>query len=698
VSGIDTAIAEKDVARLKQKYGPIEQRIHQFQKDILGHYGKDLFTPEIRDQWTKEAHASLHRVMDYGDDAMLPKGSLEPKQPFHKAKGSKRKIIPASESDVKNLSMLVMNAKKNESILQYKKGVEKGELPGKIKESKNKAIPEEMIEDLGLDPDNLALAETLYNQSRKDAFTPKDGRIKGWENGVPFEIEVPGDVYETFTSLSPADTGTITNILKSASRIMSKGITLEPIKHLSIFGRDAWSSLIYSKTGSNPLSIVRALTDIYKDTESWKKFKAMGGEQYASRMLSRADRVESVEKLLKVESPNVTIVPFKKFGDFLSKHSSNLVASVPFAEYQRALKKFGDTPEGRTKALIESKSVSYDPNKKGSSKLVKAMANVQPFFNVMLQEPYMIAKNMKRPLFWAKGAVGITIPSLIMKIINDGNPDYDDLSPISKTMFMHFYTPAGHFAVPAPWLLGALFKGVPEAFYDTVKNEGGEAWHGLYSYVASQMAGTWNPIITGVYEQTSNKTLPSPGAIAFSPFIEQERRAPPVVPRKLENLPPEQQYTSKTSQLARWWGALWKASPVKVERLIKTFGGGVAGDTLALIDEIAYASGLADDLRPEQSMQNNFIISKILSDNTPTHTKYTEQFYSELEKSRIAKQRDQPNDNKRLNDYNTKISALLKKYVQIEKQDIDRSKKKQQLQDYQKKINALYKEAVTQSR
>lgn len=267
-SGIDTSKAQADVARLKQKYGPVDQRLRDFQKRTLEHYGKDIFTPETREMWTKESHASLYRVMDYGKDAILKEGSLQPTKWWHKAVGSGRKILPPSESDIQNISMLVTNSKKNDSIVQYKKLVEQGRLPGKIVKSKNKEMPSKMMEDLEINPENSQLAEQIYNQSRKDAFTPENGRIRGWENGKPFEIEVPQDVYETFSSLAPSDTGMFTQLFKSTNNLMSRGIVLEPRKFISIVGRDALSSLIYSKTGSNPLSIVRALTDIYKDTKS----------------------------------------------------------------------------------------------------------------------------------------------------------------------------------------------------------------------------------------------------------------------------------------------------------------------------------------------------------------------------------------------------------------------------------------------
>jgi hypothetical protein len=489
-----------------------------------------------------------------------------------------------------------------------------------------------------------------------------------------------------------------TDIFRATNNLMSKGIVLEPTKFVSIFGRDALSSLIYSKTGANPISIVRALTDIYKDTHAWNQFKSLGGEQYASRLMTRVERVAKIESLLKAERPNAILIPFKKLSSFLKTHSQNLVASVPFAEYQRAVKKFGDTPSGRLQALIEAKSVTYDPTKKGSSKNIKNAANFFPFFNVMLQEPAMIAKNLKRPQFIAKGIVGLTLPSLLLKMYNEGNPDYDDMNPILKASCWHFYTEDGHYALPIPWLLGATFKAAPEVLYDMLKGEGGDSFKGLTSYVASQLSGSFPPIVQAAVEQSTNHSLPSPVGLAMMPFTNVEKRAPPVVPKRLENLPPEQQYTSKTSQLARLYGSMWKVSPVKVERLIKTFGGGVASDVLAIIDEIAYQTGLAEDLRPEQGAKNYLLLGKFLYENTPSNTKYTNEFYSLLEQSKTEKQRGNENDYKILSPYTPRISKLFKQYRDIESQKIDGKIKKEKLQSIQKDINALYKEAVLKTK
>lgn len=79
-SGIDTQKATETVAKLKQKYGPIDQRIHDYQRGVVDTYGKDMLTPEARKQWAQESHASLYRAMDYGKDAAVTEGSLNPKK------------------------------------------------------------------------------------------------------------------------------------------------------------------------------------------------------------------------------------------------------------------------------------------------------------------------------------------------------------------------------------------------------------------------------------------------------------------------------------------------------------------------------------------------------------------------------------------------------------------------------------------
>ncbi len=707
-TGVDTAIAKQDVARLQSKYEPIDKRIREFQQATITHYGKDLLGKDLIKKFNENYYSPLYRVMDSGKDSILKTGSLAPKKPFFKFEGSTRKIVPPSESDPFNASMLISNARKNDSVLAYLEKVQKGELPGKIRKGKQSPIPEGIKKSLEIDPELEALAETLYNQTRREGFTPEENVIRCWKDGNAIDIEVPEDIYKVFKTAGPEQMGTLAKALSAINRLFSKGISLEPRKFLSIYARDALSSLIYSRTGSNPISIVEALADIQGDTEIYKQFKAMGGDIYASRLATRIDRAYKVDDLITPGKEGI-LVPFEKMFSFFKKYSDKLneiSMSIPLAEYKRALAFYGDTPEGRIVAAMEARRVTYDPTRKGASKLVRGIGNFTPFWNVSLQDMAMLPQNLKNKETWIKGFLAITLPTLALMFYNDGNPDYDSLTPVDKAAFWHMYTPMGHIRVPIPWLLGTVFKVQAEFFYNIVKNlkeqgnqRGKEAWQGLYENFIGNVSGSLPPILQNYIELSTGKSPASPVGL----LLGVESKAPDVIPRRLQDFPPELQYTSKTSQLAKWFGEKWGVSPIKIERSFKTYTGLLGADALALADEIAYQSGLSTDKRPEQREKNYLLLGNFVSENTPTRTKYQTQFYEFLsEKTRQTKARtvipeygDAALDEVDLFAWNREISSAFKEIRRIEEDpDISSKDKKLQIEEQQKEINSKYKEAV----
>lgn len=687
-TGVDTVAAQQEVAKLGKKYEPVDKKIREFQKATIREYGKDLLGPELIQNWNSDYYSPLYRVMDYGPNAVLKAGSLEPKQPFYKMKGSTRKIIPPSESDVQNVSLLITNARKNDSILQYKKLVEQGKLPGKVRKGSNDKAPKNMVKDLGIDPKQRKLADQLYSQTRKDAHTPSKNVLRGWEEGKPFEIEVPDDIYNVFQTFVPQSQGIIPRVFQSMNRLFSKGISKEPRKMLSILLRDRLSSLIYSRTNTRPVSAIEALSDIYGEKEIYKEFLSLGGDVYAARLGTRIDRANKIEDLI-TPGHQGKIISFKRISDLYNK-IENMSLAVPYAEYKKGIKKYGNTPEGRLMAAIEARKVTYDPTRKGGSKIVSELGNYIPFWNVSLQEFSQMGQGMKRLDFWMKGLLGVSLPSLLLKMINEDNPDYQALTPEDKAAFWHIYSGNDHYRIPIPWLLGTLFKNGAEAFFDLAKGRGGEGWQGLYANFVENLTGSVPSLLQAFIQGTTGKTAPSPiGLIAGT-----ESRAPDVVPKRVQHLPPEQQYTNRTSYLAKKFGQFWGVSPAKVETITKTMGGLVAADALALVDEIAYATGLEKDKRPEQREKNYLLLGHFVSDNTPSRTKYQQKFYEHLDKQNRSKAAGEKVGKVNLSKYNSEISKLFKKMREIEDSDINPKEKKQRMTQLQKQINQKYKEAV----
>ena len=197
--------------------------------------------------------------------------------------------------------------------------VGEGKLPGRIKAGKPNPMPEEAFESLGLDSEMKPIAEQLYQQTRNEAFTPEKNIIRGWKNGKPIDIEVPEEIYNVFASMNPQQRGPVTKMFGAVNRLFSKSISMEPRKFLSIASRDALSSLIYSKTGSNPISVFEALSDVWNGSPVYKEFLAMGGDLYAARLAERIDRAKTIDEL---------ITPGKKASSCLLKRWVNTSVSM----------------------------------------------------------------------------------------------------------------------------------------------------------------------------------------------------------------------------------------------------------------------------------------------------------------------------------------------------------------------------------
>jgi len=206
------------------------------------------------------------------------------------------------------------------------------------------------------------------------------------------------------------------------------------------------------------------------------------------------------------------------------------------------------------------------------------------------------------------------------------------------------------------------------------KDRGGEAWESLYNNFVQNVTGMVPVLLQAFSEATLGKSLPSPLGV----ILGTESNAPDVVPRRLQHLPYDKQYTSKTSHLARKFGELFGVSPVKVEKIAKTIGGLVVADGLALIDEIGYQTGFIEDLRPEQRENNYLLLGHFVSDSTPSRTKQANEFYRKLDEEK----RKGSALGKTLSSYNSKISAKFRKLREIESSKvINPASKRQQMKN-----------------
>src|SRR5690606_31802596 len=121
------------------------------------------------------------------------------------------------------------------------------------------------------------------------------------------------------------------------------GLTLSPDKFFSIAARDAWTAMLYSKSGVMPVDTARAVAEILGDSQMYKQFKFDGGDSYSGRLSSRMDRSAKVEDLM-TKGKEGPVVSVDKVFEYLKKYEKTLgdiSIAVPFAEYTRAIEKYG---------------------------------------------------------------------------------------------------------------------------------------------------------------------------------------------------------------------------------------------------------------------------------------------------------------------------------------------------------------------
>jgi hypothetical protein len=159
------------------------------------------------------------------------------------------------------------------------------------------------------------------------------------------------------------------------------------------------------------------------------------------------------------------------------------------------------------------------------------------------------------------------------------------------------------------------------------------------------------PISGDVRKKTLGRDL-ALGAVsalnpAFKEGIEQlanldTYRKTPIVPRNLQDVEPRYQYTPNTSEMAKRLGEKLNVSPLRIEHLIRSFGGGV-GEAAMSAGDLAFKAAkgrmpLEGDEQLGKLPVVGSIIRRFVGGNADeVLNRKTQDFYDTMEKSREAR-------------------------------------------------------------
>ena len=551
--------------------------------------------------------------------------------------------------------------------------------------------------------------------------------------GKPVKLRVENpEVFKALVGMGPEESNFVMDIVGSLSKATKYGATgpLAPLFAAKSLTVDVAQAIIQSK---NPLAHLYDLTHsiassianklpegtpgVDKLRELAQDFSRTGGEYSAALM---GDRVlqESVGGILRQPylSPKglgrIAVgagkAPFKILNS-ISDISENVNR---MAAYKGALRKQGDirTPEAIRNAMRESQEITTNFSRKGAK--AEGIEKFIPYSNAAVQSIRRFAKQwQENPVKTAAVVGGLVIaPKMYEYSMFSDDPDYQKLPAREKyrNIIVSKNEDGTFNKIPMPPEYNALGASMVDMLVG-YKDGDPVNWRQtadaiVNAYTPPWLSGTLQGVTQGGgVEQSIRGVL---GSTSIAPFTAisagkqgQSFTGAPIVPQRLTGVSPEQRYDERTSSIANRIGSAIGLAPLKVDYLIRAYGGDPARLLLPLTAQVGAGT-------PRNTLLKNFIVDPVFT-NTLTND-----FYDLKEKITQAKADKSIQGvelpawyNESVSDYvtNQKKTGISKKLSELTEakrgiqgnKSLDSKQKADQLRDIQSKMNEIYLDAIT---
>ncbi|PLR84666.1 hypothetical protein CVD25_01125 [Bacillus canaveralius] len=613
------------------------------------------------------------------------KGFTNLTNPVKRLKGSTRDIIDPIESMIKNTFAVVNAVEKN------KVGLELSRLAD--------------LEGAGQYIERLDGAQQVRNENIVTVF----------ENGEKVQYQLDKDLYEAIQQLDEDRTNKVIQFLSYPAQMLRAGATLTPEFMLRNPIRDQFQAFVVSNYGYNPLiDLPRGAWDVilgkaFNKSEVYKKW-AMNGGGYGNYLSQDRNYLRETLKTIKTEGRwyqkgfrtitnpkelfNLTIRTLQAFSE-LSEEATKV------GEFKRALRKGASVEE----AAFQSRDL-MDFGRVGSD--MRQWNRAVAFLNANIQGKDRIARAFKHnPVRTTTRALtGVTLPAvgayLMMDLMGNENQKelYNNAPKWLKDSFFLIPIPGTDelARIPKPFDLAPIFANPVEQIFDYVKQNDPDTWSEFLKRQATEISSIPH-MLTGlapIIENWTNYKFFTGG---------------PVVPRRDQDLLPEDQYGVNTSLTARTVGGALNYSPYKVDNFIQGYGAGLGRYATSGLDAGLQTVG-AGKLPPAEAKKWSElpVVNAFTVDSTGGGQIMTD-FYDALD--RLTKERnsakrnqegyeqgddvqyDRVEDYKYLNKISRNISEIRSDYREIQSSfDMSPEAKRRELDELDRQMNEMAREAL----
>jgi phospholipid N-methyltransferase len=441
-------------------------------------------------------------------------------------------------------------------------------------------------------------------------------------NGKPKYYEVQDPLLqEMLLSMNPESYSSFMNVMFGVKNFFTRMITLGVEFTGANLVRDTTGAAFLSKNNFKPFvdSFKGMYSFITKDEHYQNFIKAGGG--YSSR-LEAMTKEGTARRRVKLDEFGVMTMP-EKLLSTIDNIASAFEYGTRIGEFRLAKKNMKSDMD----AGFEAREISTDFSVLGANRFLTGYIRTVPFLNAMIQsqdrvfrEAVVRKKYDGNPTALAmKAFLGITVPTLILYLVNKDDEDYKAIPDYEKRTNWHIKIGDGQFVkIPRPYDVGFVYATMPELFAKYVEDDKGAEFADGMIWTLTQMYGIDGTpaMMTGWWDLVRNEKW----------------TGSPVVPKALSDVEATEQYTSNTSETFVRMGEALGVSPIKAEHMFKAYTGYLGGYLLWGTDHMLWDEEKFGE-KPDSKASDNIFLRRFLTPDVRPATAAMEKFFDLKEKS-----------------------------------------------------------------
>lgn len=606
--------------------------------------------------------------------------NISVKNQIKKATGSESDILPL-QTIIPQLTVKYVNAARRNTLYNtiYK-------LVKKYPDVMSKYAVE--VKEKGKNKNNIdvdVVNENLDNTLKSSKENNDDGNILTlYQNGEKVKLKISNELYKALTSFDNntyfTKDSTFIKIVNKLSNLKKSLITTyNPIFSLTNFAKDFQDAIVYSNDAKKfAKKFPQAIKKMATNSKEWQMYQALGATQ--SGIFDREKGYKGDSKLPKkaiekIADMNEFVEQIPRFSEFLSYIEKN---GTDYNSLMEAMYRASDITvnfarSGRiSRTLDKLGAIYFNAAMQGADRAIRSVVN-NPQGNGDSRSDYI--KGAIKTI--TKASLIAMVPALFNYLIYKDDEDYKELSDYQKDNYYLIKVGNKFLRIPKGRFWGGAFAATGVRTARAIDGEK-DAFKGLGKQI-SDVVAPQNPLTNNLY----------------SPIIDiannKSWAGSEIVPKRLQNLEPKDQYDESTTSIAKWLGDKLNISPKQIDYVLQQNSG--------IIGQI-----LIPPLTPKA--ENNAISSKFIVDPVMSNKLATD-FYDlkdELTKKKNSEalRNDLPEgfDTETsllvnyLNREYSKITELNKEKRQVQSSNLKKSEKEKKVREVQKQINDIYRRAV----